>query len=128
MITEPLLRSRSRSQVATACAFAGAVLLALAACSSKSGGSSSRSGAELYGVYCAACHGKDGRGNMNLGSSYAGIARHWDEASLLEYIADPQAFAANVDRLGARPMTAIPDDVSPEDRQKIVQHALSLMD
>ena len=112
---------------------AALTLVLLASCSSKSSTSatadSGRSGAELYQAYCALCHGADGGGtSMNLGPSYRGIAQYWDQASLLEYIADPQAYAAKHDRLGQREMTALPKDVSPEERERLVEHALKLMD
>ncbi|MFT5049065.1 MAG: mono/diheme cytochrome c family protein [Chlamydiales bacterium] len=110
-----------------------ALLLGLvsAGCSSgkKNVPAEQQSGAELYSSYCAQCHGKTGTGGfMNLGPSYKGIAKFWDAERLIEYIDDPQAFAANVDRLGERSMTAIADSVKPEARKRLVEHALSLMD
>lgn len=107
-------------------------LLGLLSCSSKgTGGTASaevRGGADLFKSYCAICHGDNGQGtSMNLGPAFSGIAQHWDADKLLEYIADPATFAANVDRLGERSMTAIPDDVGPEERARLVEYALSLM-
>jgi len=86
-------------------------------------------GAELYTSNCAQCHGKDGTGGfMNLGPSLKGIASFWDSERLLEYIADPRAYSAKVERLGKREMTAVADSVTPDERQWLVEHALSLMD
>jgi len=108
-----------------------ALSAALGSCSSEAagGGGGERSGQELYAAYCALCHGENGGGTpLNLGPSYRGIAQYWDAESLLEYIDDPQAYAKKVERLGQREMTAIPDDVTPEQRRRLVEHALSLMD
>lgn len=88
----------------------------------------SQSGAQLYeSTGCSACHGKDGRGFMGLAPSYAGLARYWTEELLLEYIADPAAFAAGDPRLGQRPMTAIAADVPQAARERLVEHVLTLM-
>ncbi|MCP3915011.1 MAG: cytochrome c [bacterium] len=105
-------------------------LLALfvAACSMEDAPVADRDADALYGTYCKSCHGGDGRGSMGLGSSFAGVAKHWNEEKLLTYIADPEAYAAKDPRLGTRPMAPISGDVPPEARKKIVQHTLSLMD
>ncbi len=102
--------------------------LLVAACSGSSDGGSGGGGESLYNANCAACHGKDGRGTaLNLGPSFLGIKPHWDESKVLEYIADPKAFASKVERLGKRDMAAVADTVTPEQRKQIVRHALSLM-
>ena len=98
-------------------------------CNSESTDTGKLSGKKLFATNCGLCHGKGGEGGMaNLGPSYAGIAQHWDADKLLEYIADPKAFAAKVERLGKREMTAVADSVTAEERKAIVEFALTLMD
>ena len=109
-----------------------AALLALtlvpASCSSKPGVTTTSSGADLYGAHCAQCHGAEGRGTfLNLGPSFEGVKQHWTADKLLEYIADPKAYAAKEERLGKREMAAIADTVTAEQRKKLVEHALTLM-
>jgi len=114
----------------------GAALVALGAalgavgCSSgpEQGDYSSQSGAQLFqSTGCATCHGKDGRGFMGLAPSYAGLARYWTKDRLLQYIADPAAFAKADPRLGQRPMPAIAADVPTAARERLVEHVLTLM-
>ena len=101
--------------------------LLVGACSKAETPLAERGAESLYATYCGSCHGKDGRSFMGLGSSFAGVAPHWDEEKLLTYIADPKAYSAQDARLGKREMAAISDEVPPEARKKIVQHALTLM-
>ena len=77
---------------------------------------------------CSACHGKTGRSSMlKLGPSFEGLKEHWTKDTLLEYIADPAAFAAKDARLGKRQMTAISTGVPPAAREKLVEYVLTLM-
>jgi len=102
-------------------------VLAAYSCSSDSEGTTP-SGKKLFATNCAMCHGASGQGSpIGLGPSYDGIAQHWDADKLLEYIANPKAYAAKVERLGKREMTAVPDNVTEEERKAIVEYALMLM-
>ena len=103
-------------------------LLVVAACYKGSGDLEDQSGEKLYGTYCAACHGTNGRGFMNLGSSLEGVRGYWDEERLLRYIEDPKAYAADDPRLGAREMAGIDPALPQAARKKIVAYAYSLMD
>jgi mono/diheme cytochrome c family protein len=102
----------------------------LNACGSKGDESATgNSGRDLFQTYCAACHGEDARGTMlNLGPSLEGVRQYWEEATLLEYIDNPKAFAAGNERLGKREMTAIASSVPMDARERLVEYALSLMD
>jgi mono/diheme cytochrome c family protein len=105
-----------------------ALILAAYSCSD-SKTTSGPNGKKLFATNCALCHGHSGQGGpMNLGPSYKGIAQHWDTDKLVEYIADPKAFAAKVDRLGKREMTAVADSVTAQERQALAEYALTLMD
>ncbi len=107
-----------------------AALPALGACGSSTGKpDTEQSGSDLFQVYCASCHGKDGRGTfLNLGPSFEGVREYWAAESLLEYIADPRTFAARTERLGKRDMAAIADDVPQAARERLVEFSLTLMD
>jgi len=94
---------------------------------SRGSAASTGSGAALFATHCSPCHGKAGEGTL-LGNDLRGTAQHWDAARLLEYIDDPKAFAEKDPRLGARPMTAVARDVTPQERAQIVEHALTLME
>lgn len=100
-------------------------LLLLAAACAPPGGSEA---AELYRAHCSACHAVDGTGSaLGLGPSLRGLRGHWDADSLLEYLANPVAYAAGDERLGARPMPGLAPELTPEERGAIVAHALYLM-
>ena len=122
------MRATSPPRLATILLLPTLVLWAVLGCGRGSASSADASGEELYGIWCASCHGGDGRGFMGLGSSFAGVRQFWEEDDLLEYIADPKAFAAGDPRLGRRPMAAINATVPDAARERLVAHALSLMD
>jgi len=112
-------------------------LAALAACSALAGSCSeparersaaNATGAEVFRVNCAACHGPQGEGSsMGLGPRLVGLAEHWTVERLVEYVDDPAAFAAKDPRLGQRPMPAIARSVSAADRRALAEHVLRLM-
>jgi mono/diheme cytochrome c family protein len=56
-------------------------------------------GARLFsGQGCATCHGADGAGGM-LGPPLRGIAPQWTRPQLIEFLADPHAFALRSPRI-----------------------------
>ena len=106
------------------------VLLLLGACSREEapqGGIKDPTASDFVG-YCAPCHGRDGEGNAwDLGPALVGLGVHWDQASLLEYLEDPDTYSQQVSRLGFRRKPAMDPVLSPARRRAVVAYALSLM-
>ena len=87
-------------------------------------------GQEIYGKLCLQCHGDRGTAPTGLANSYAGKRQHWDEVSLLAYIANPPKVKRTKPHLARthRVMPAISRSVPAEARQKLVTYVIGLMD
>jgi cytochrome c551/c552 len=78
---------------------------------------------------CAKCHGENRQGRKS-GPPLIALADHWQEESLLEYMADPKAYMEKNPRLKYMAegfpivMPAYPD-TSEEDLRKLAQFILS---
>ncbi|MFN0243985.1 MAG: c-type cytochrome [Planctomycetota bacterium] len=84
--------------------FAVLLVASTVACSESkpAGGGAQNSGAALFQKNgCATCHSADGRGTA-LGPKLVGVAVHWKRDTLVEYLKDPQAYAAKDARLAAQ--------------------------
>ena len=81
---------------------AAAVLLAVLGCDEARGGGGSAKGAELYrNQACSTCHGTEGTGTP-FGPTLHGKKGHWTRETLVEYLKDPQAYAAKDARLAVQ--------------------------
>jgi len=80
--------------------FVCASVLATTACEDQSAAPKApKSGAELYAsVGCSTCHGPDLKGGK-LAPPITPIHPEWTRAALIEYLADPQTYAAKSPRL-----------------------------
>lgn len=85
-------------------------------------------GAAIYRRLCSQCHGPDGRAVGRAGASYRDKRQYWDEASLLEYLADPAAFQRKDSRLRGRYMPPIDGTMPADARLRLVRHVLGIMD
>lgn len=104
------------------------LVLLLAACapSSEEG---PLDGAALYKRQnCAACHGMNRQGS-GLAPAIDAVGQHWTVDGLAEYLADPQGYAANDERLKAQgeryrmPMTPY-KHLSVEERKAIAAYVI----
>jgi len=74
--------------------------LALTACSPADDGPPD--GATLFRRQgCVACHGPSGQGS-SLAPALNGLSAHWTVEKLVQYLADPEAYAAGDPRLHAQ--------------------------
>ena len=106
-------------------------LLALAACDAKPTNPKSSTGAQLFEAQgCARCHGDHGEGS-SLAPVIVGAKTNWSPEALIEYLADPHAYAAKTPRLseiGKRYMLPMPAYamLSPAERGKLADFVLGL--
>lgn len=87
-------------------------------------------GKSLYlSAGCTLCHGQNGEGGV-AGPALAGLAAHWDETRLSQFIADPSAFVKQDARLAQQaakyplPMAA-QGNLSEADRLLLARYLLS---
>lgn len=87
--------------------------------------------AEAYARLCLACHGPDGTAPTGVANTLKGKRRYWDEAKLVEYVANPIGYARakSGGRLGQRFMQPIPAHIPMETRARLARFVLeNLMD
>jgi len=105
---------------------------ALVACSG--GDSHAEAGADGRRLFtqqaCTTCHGDQGQGSM-LGPPLANAHANWTREKLVEYLSDPQAFAANDPRLaqqGKKYFQPMPSykALKPEERSSLADYVLAL--
>ncbi|MEZ6013553.1 MAG: cytochrome c [Planctomycetota bacterium] len=86
---------------------------------------------EAYARLCSTCHGPDGTAPTGTANSFKGKRRYWDVPRLVEYVANPIAYAKakTEGRLGQRFMQPIPAHVPMETRERLAKFVLDeLMD
>lgn len=106
--------------------------LGLAACSGGDTPSpSSSAGQKLFTQQaCVTCHGDHGQGSM-LGPALKGVKAQWTREALVEYLNDPQGYAAKDPRLskqGKKYFQPMPPYkmLKPEERTSLAEYVLSL--
>ena len=115
---------RTTRSVYAAFAIAAVTVLVLAACGA-SGPAAGTPEALYVDLGCAKCHG-DNREGQRSGPALIALADHWQEESLLEYLADPKGVMEQNPRLKYMAenfpimMPAYPD-TSEEDLRKLAQ-------
>jgi mono/diheme cytochrome c family protein len=72
--------------------------LALASCSTEAGDGAPDGSTLFRRQGCVACHGASGQGSM-LAPALNGLRANWTVEQLVEYLADPQGYAAADPRL-----------------------------
>ena len=109
-----------------------ATWLALAACSGTDSEAHGRTdGQQLFAQQaCTTCHGDHGQGSM-LGPPLTGAHAAWTREKLVEYLADPQGFAAKDPRLsqqGKKYFQPMPSykALTPEERASLADYVLSV--
>lgn len=83
-----------------------------------------RQGEELFNVYCAVCHGPEGRGGMPMEKALAGIPKFTPQ--LLRRESDPHMFS--MVSTGHGPMPGYAEALKPEERWHVVNYLRTLQD
>lgn len=81
-------------------------------------------GKELYGIFCAPCHGESGKGDGPVGMKLTPRPSNIGPSGHLPHHTDGELFATITNGAGAMPAFAA--DLSPEDRWRIVARLRSL--
>lgn len=83
-----------------------------------------RQGEELFNVYCAVCHGPEGRGGMPMEKALAGIPKFTPQ--LLRRESDPHMFS--MVSTGHGPMPGYAEALKPDERWHVVNYLRTLQD
>lgn len=88
------------------------------------------SGAEIYMRLCKQCHGPEGRAPTGVGNTYVNKRDLWTAETLLLYLDNPGGYKRKVPHLKSskKYMPPLSRSVSPEARQRLVEHVLSQME
>jgi mono/diheme cytochrome c family protein len=81
-------------------------------------------GKELYGIFCAPCHGADGRGDGPVGKNYVPAPADLRAGSPFMQLSDGQLFVIVSTGMGGMP--AFRADLAPAERWQVVLHMRTL--
>jgi mono/diheme cytochrome c family protein len=81
-------------------------------------------GKEVYGVFCAPCHGADGRGDGPVGKKYVPAPADLRAGSPFMQLSDGQLFVIVSTGMGGMP--AFRADLAPAERWQVVLHMRTL--